>query len=179
MKKNIFVVLLWCLAGCTSTHDKLKEQIGAALTAANQSVVLNKPDSVNIELATTTINDFVAQFPNDSLAPGFLFELALLYEKEAKYAEAIAVLEKISSKYPDSKQASKAVFLQGFLYANVLNQLDKAKVQYQFYLEKYSNVDAKITSDVQMELQNLGKTPEEILNEIQQKARQDTTQAQG
>ena len=124
-----------------------------------------------------SIENFVKKFPDDTLAPKYLFEKALLQEKQKKYSEVLSTLDGIYSQYPESKSASKAIFLEGFLYANVLNQLDKAKEKYQLYLDKYSQVDAKMTNDVKMELQNLGKSPDEILKEIQEKAKLDSAQA--
>ena len=175
MKLKPVLLSIVIFASCTSSHDQLKKQIDSALTAANKSLVEAKADTMNIGVATRSINEFVAKFPKDTLSPSYLFELALLNEKQQKYPEAITTLDKIYSGYPDSKQASKAIFLEGFLYANVLNQLEKAKEKYQLYLYKYSAVDPKMTNDVKMELQNLGKSPEEILKEIQEKAKADSS----
>ena len=130
-----------------------------------------------MDSAYTSVENFVTRFPNDSVSPAYLFEKALLYEKQSKFPQTMLTLERIYSKYPSSKQASKAIFLEGFLYANVLRQYDKAKEKYNLYLEKYSSVDPKMTNDVKTELENLGKTPDQILEELEKKGRFDTVQA--
>ncbi len=160
-----------------NSHDKMKNDAAEALAKANQSITTNHADSMSVKKAKEAIHTFVARFPEDSLSPSYLFELALLFEKQQQYDSTVKTLDKIYSGYPHSKQASKAVFLEGFLYANVLNQLDKAKNTYQLYLDNFSAVDAKMTNDVQMELQNLGKSPEEILKQIQDKVKVDSTKA--
>ncbi|MFI5135718.1 MAG: tol-pal system YbgF family protein [Chitinophagales bacterium] len=171
------LLLLFGFAACTSSHDNLKKETDDLLRKANQSFFQSKPQNSLVDSAYTSVENFVKKFPDDTLAPDYLFEEALLQEKQKKYSQVIITLDRIYSTYPQSKQASKSLFLEGFLYANVLNELDKAKEKYQIYLDKYSSVDPKMTNDVQMELQNLGKSPDEILKEIQEKAASDSVKA--
>ncbi len=158
-------------------HEKRKNDAADALKKADQSLLSNKPDSALINQAREAVRSFIQRFPDDTLSPAYLFQLALVYEKQRQYDSTMNTLDRIYSRYPHSRQASKAVFLEGFLYANVLNDFEKAKKMYQLYLDNYSALDAKMTNDVKMELQNLGKSPEEILKEIQEKVVKDSTQA--
>ncbi|HYV92241.1 MAG TPA: tetratricopeptide repeat protein [Chitinophagales bacterium] len=175
MRNLIFGFVIVSIVSC-SFHEKRKNDAMKALKKADTSITSNHPDTLAIEQARKAVQSFIQRFPDDTLSPAYLFELALLYEKQRQYDSTIKTLDRIYSFYPHSKQASKAVFLEGFLYANVLNQLDKAKETYQFYLDHYANLDSKMTNDVKMELQNLGKSPEEILKEIQEKAAKDSTE---
>ena len=175
MKKLLLGLVALSVMSC-NFHDKRKNDAAEALSKANQSLTSNHPDSSSVKQASVAVESFVRRFPEDSLSPSFLFELALVYEKQRQYDSTIKTLERIYSYYPHSRQSSKALFLEGFLYANVLQQLDKAKEKYELYLKEYSALDAKMTNDVQMELQNLGKSPEEILNEIQENAKKDSLQ---
>jgi len=136
--------------------DISSSQKNSSTSVGNSSI--NPSESI----ANSSVNS------NDTQSPDELYEQALLYEKQQKYSEAISTLDKIYSGYPASKQASKAVFLEGFIYANVLNQLDKAKEKYELYLAKYSSVDAKMTEDVKRELRNMDKSSNEILKGIQE-----------
>jgi outer membrane protein assembly factor BamD (BamD/ComL family) len=172
----VFIAAAIFIAGCTS-HDQWKHDAQDDIGKANQSFVTNHPDTALVENARQSVNRFIKRFPDDTISPSLLFDLALVFEKQRQYDSTLKTLDRVYSFYPHSKQASKAVFLEGFLYANVLNQLDQAKKLYQLYLDQYSAVDSKMTSDVKMELQNLGKTPEEILKEIQEKAARDSTKA--
>ena len=176
MRKLIFGLVLISIVSC-NFNDKRKDEAEEALKKANQSLATNHPDTSAVKQARQAIESFIQRFPEDTLSTAYLFELALVYEKQRQYDSTIKTLERIYSIYPHSKQASKAVFLEGFLYANVLNELDKAKKVYQYYLDHYGDLDSKMTNDVKMELQNIGKSPEEILKEIQEKAAKDSTQA--
>lgn len=177
MKKLIFGLVAISVMSC-NFHDARKKDATEALSEANQALSSGHPDSSAVKEALVAVESFVKRFPEDSLSPSFLFELALVYEKQRQYDSALKTLDRVYSYYPRSKQAGKALFLEGFLY-NELHQLDKAKEKYELYLKEYSANDAKMTNDAQMELQNLGKSPEEILNEIQEKAKQDSIQAHG
>ena len=55
------------------------------------------------------------------------------------------------------------LFMAGFILANDLQDFDSAKETYELYLEKYPN--GQLADDARVELENLGKTPEEILLE--------------
>lgn len=178
MKKLLLGLVAISVMSC-NFHDQRKKDADEALNKANQVLTSNNPDSSVVKEAREAVESFVRRFPEDSLSPSFLFELALVYEKHRQYDSAINTLQRVYSYYPSSKQSSKALFLEGFIYANVLNQLDKAKEKYELYLEEYSAIDARITNDVRMELQNLGKTPEEILKEIEEKSKQDSLQPPG
>src|SRR4030095_14320176 len=161
--KHLPLILILCLAACTSSRNQLKKETDDILKRANQSFLQSEVDTNLIDSAYTSIENFVASFPDDTVSPAFLLEKALLYEKQSQFPKTMLTLERIYSKYPASRQASKAIFLEGFLYANVLQQYDKAKEKYQLYLDKYSSVDPKMTNDVKTEIENLGKTPDQIL----------------
>lgn len=176
MKKLFFGFMAISIMSC-NFHDKRKNDAADALKKADESFATSHTDSSVVMKAREAVQVFIQRFPEDTLSPAYLFQLALIYEKQRQYDSTMKTLDKVYSDYPHSKQASKAVFLEGFLYANVLNDLEKAKKMYQFYLDNYSALDDKMTNDVKMELQNLGKSPEEILKEIQEKAAKDSVQA--
>jgi tetratricopeptide (TPR) repeat protein len=176
MRKLIIGLLFGATISCTPSKEKQVKEINTAIEDVNKTLAANQPDSAAIRKAETSVIKFLEDFPQDTLAPRYLFDLGLTYQKQGRYDKALGMFDRCYREYPDSKQASTSLFLQGFLYANVLSNLDKAKEKYQLYLDKYSRVNAKMTEDVQLELQNLGKSADELLREIQQKA--DTTQKQ-
>lgn len=166
MRLTLFLLLPALLFSCTSQKEKTETALKANLELVNKSFVENKLDTAAARNVESAIGTFLQQYPQDSMASEYLFQLGLLYQKQRKFDQAINAFDKVYREYPDSKHARNAVFLQGFLYANVLNNYDKAREKYQLYLEKFSAADAKMTNDVQLELQNMGKSPDELLKEI-------------
>ncbi|MBK9732346.1 MAG: tetratricopeptide repeat protein [Chitinophagaceae bacterium] len=169
MRYPLLCLLLAIIVSCTSQKEKTESELKANLEMVNQSFNDNKLDTAAIRKAETTIGAFIQKYPQDTMASQYLFELGMLYQKQRKFDQAVNVFDKVYREYPDSKHARNAVFLQGFLYANVLNNYGKANEKYQLYLDKFSAADAKMTNDVQLELQNMGKSPDELLKEIQAK----------
>lgn len=169
MRYLLFCISLFIFFSCNDQKEKLNREVQDNLELVNQGFKENRLDTAAARKATSAIGDFLGKYPEDTLAPGYLFELGMLYQKQRKYEQAINAFDKLYREYPESPRARNAVFLQGFLYANVLSNYEKAKEKYRLYLDKFADADQKMTSDVQLELQNLGKTPDELLKEIQAK----------
>ena len=175
--RYLFISLIFLtLFSCTSQRDKSVTEIKMNLEQVNKNFAENNLDTTSARKAEENIGKFLEKYPKDTLASRYLFELGMLYQKQRRFEDAVTTFDKVYVEYPDSREASNAVFLQGFLYANVLNKLDRAKEKYELYLEKFSNADPKMTRDVQMELNNLGKSPDELLKEIQEKNDSSTRQ---
>jgi hypothetical protein len=81
--------------------------------------------------------------------------------------QAVQILEKIQKDFSESAYAAKALLTEGFIYNNILHNIDQAKVKYNEYLEKYKNLDTNLSRDVELELQHLGKSAEELVREFE------------
>ena len=57
--------------------------------------------------------------------------------------------------------------MMGFVYANDLGNADKAKQTYEDFLKRYPKDE--LAESARAELKNLGKTPEQILEEMNRK----------
>ena len=57
------------------------------------------------------------------------------------------------------------MFSTGFIYANNLNQVDSARAAYTLFLEKYPQ--SELAASAKGELENLGRTPEEIIGKVE------------
>ena len=176
MRKLFFVVTVISITGC-NFHDQRKDEAIEALKKADQSQSPNQRDTSAVKKARMAVQSFVNRFPEDSLSPSFLFELARIYQSQRQYDSSLKFLDRIYSQYPRSKVASKAVFDEGFIYSQDLKLYDRAREKYQLYLDKYSSIDAKMTNDAKDEIEYMGMSPEERLQKIQEKNAKDTTRA--
>lgn len=118
------------------------------------------------------INEFsllIKDYPISHLVGDAYFEMGKIYHgKMIKSLSEIESLEQaveyyglVANKFPDSPNAPKSLFMVGFIQANELRQLDKAKQTYNKFIEKYP--DNELAKSAQIELDNLGLSPEEIL----------------
>jgi len=82
------------------------------------------------DVAAKTLLDFVAGVPNSELSAEYLMSAARIYERKAKYEEALQIWARVANEYPDSEYASAAVFLMGIIYyrnGDVVSALDTFK----------------------------------------------------
>ena len=61
------------------------------------------------------------------------------------------------------------MFLQAFVYENHVGDLSNAREKYIEFIQKYPEKD--FADDAEICLQNLGKTPEELIREFEEKQR--------
>jgi TolA-binding protein len=80
---------------------------------------------------------------------------------------AINIYNRILKSYPDFKKAPECLFLKAYVYENNLGQLNKARVFYQEFIDKYPDND--FADDAEISIQNLGKSPEELIREFEEK----------
>ena len=65
--------------------------------------------------------------------------------------------------------------MMGFVYENDLNDLVKAKATYEAFLQKYPN-DPDFADDAKTALTMLGRSPEDIIKEFEQKQHEQEAQ---
>jgi len=66
----------------------------------------------------------------------------------------------LRQKYPESSQVPFSLFMQGFIYANMLSNFEKARSHYEEFLNKFSNHE--LAQSVIFELKYLGLEIQEI-----------------
>jgi tetratricopeptide (TPR) repeat protein len=113
-------------------------------------------------VALENYESLVKNHPDDALAEKALFNIAAIQHNSLQnFQAAVEGYKRYVAKYPDSAKAPTALFLIGFLYNNELKNLDSARVYYQQFLAKYPGNEMAMSA--QFELQNLGKSADELL----------------
>jgi outer membrane protein assembly factor BamD (BamD/ComL family) len=167
MKKNILITIILLSAffvGCKPSRDK------SALTIQNfekslysqQTFSFNKPKGDSL---LKMYDDFITRFPTDSLSPVYLFKAANLTITEGDGNKALSLLDQFVQKYPGHPKAPVCAFFKGYVYENVLKNMDLAKENYLIFIEKYPN--DVFVKDARMAVKNLGKTPEQMIKEFE------------
>lgn len=121
--------------------------------------------------AITNYNNIIKKFPESKFAPEALFEMAKMYQgqiiknitPQESLKKAVNYYKEIYSKYPDSPKAESSIFMAAFILANELQDIEAARKTYNLYIKKYPQ--GELVKDAKIELQNLGKSPEEVLRE--------------
>ncbi len=103
-------------------------------------------------------------------SPGYLYKAADVAQGIGQPERAIAILEKAYNKYKDFPQRPNCLFIIGFIYENDLKDLEKAQVFYKSFLERYP--DHHMANAAKASLNNLNKSPEDLIKEFQKKNNQ-------
>ncbi len=156
---KIFLFALVAIVACQSPKEKALNKIKTL--EGNDSAFSNE---LMISLKTAYL-DFATAYPDDEHAAEYLFRAAQRAIVLQQPAEAVELMEKIRVQYPKSPFCEDALFLEAYTNENNLNDLPKAKAGYEEFLKRYPK--GELAQDARLALDNLGKTPEEILDEAQ------------
>jgi len=107
---------------------------------------------------------YLDDYPTGKYRPDVLLKAAGLCGNEMReYQSSIALYKKFYNEYPSHPDAGKALLLIGFMYSEQIKNLDSARYYYTSFIDKYP--DNEVTPSIKIELANLGKDPEKILEE--------------
>lgn len=159
MKSIIALLTLFLIAGCTSkksdkelfdeAQKNLKEDKIPEAVMAFEELINDQSDS---ELTPEAISQLASLYQNKRIKS--------LSEKE-NLEKAITLFKKLHDEYPKSTYAPSGLFMAGFIYANELQNFKEAEALYKQFLSEYP--ENELAPSAQAELDNLGLSPEEIL----------------
>ena len=164
--KRIFVLLLLAAVMLSCGEKMSVEKINEL-----ESKVFAKDAVVSAENVIQLVDAyllFAKQNPNDQQTPEFLFkalDVAVGINAEGPQ-KAIDIADVLIEKYPDFEMTQMAMFVKGFVYENMIGDLQNAEMTYRQFIEKYPN--SPIVEDVKATLENLGLTPEELIRKFEE-----------
>jgi len=169
--KTIKVFTFFILAGviliaCSNPQQEAAEQI----IVLEDALFSEEGNMGNLDKAIELINQYISyadQFPEDSTSAEYLFKAADIGMNINKGELAIDLYNRIIQTYPSFRKAPECLFLKAYVYENNLGQLNKARVFYQEFIDKYPDND--FADDAEISIQNLGKSPEELIREFEEK----------
>ncbi|MBR9977834.1 MAG: tetratricopeptide repeat protein [Bacteroidetes bacterium] len=116
--------------------------------------------------ALALFEEIARDHENSPEAPEAMYVSAQMYFNEQRDpVKAATTYELIAEKYPESSWAHRGLFSAAYTYANDIRNLERARIAYERYLTQYP--DSSMAATAQFELENLGKSPEELLESMQ------------
>jgi outer membrane protein assembly factor BamD (BamD/ComL family) len=174
MKKLFFIFGISALfiMGCGPSKDKRVIQIAdiEKRLFSPEAYSFNKGSADSLVIMYV---EFVKKYPEDTMSPGFLFKAANVTMNNGEPEKAIGFFEQYIAAYPTAPKAPMCLFFKAFVYENMLRDIDRAREIYLQFIEKYPKDD--FVDDARMALVNLGKTPEMLIREFEERQRADST----
>jgi|BarGraIncu00222A_1022003.scaffolds.fasta_scaffold69371_1 outer membrane protein assembly factor BamD (BamD/ComL family) len=163
MKKKLLLLCTVILI-FTSCHSKSDKQYFDS--------AYEKAKAKNYTEAVKEYDLLAGEFPNSDYTCKGLLEAGKIYhsilipatvkaDTLKSFMIAIRYYKRILKDFSEKPEAESALFMMGFIQANEINQLDSARISYMTFLKKYPG--SPMISSVNLELNNLGKTPDQIL----------------
>lgn len=165
-------ILLWA---CNSKPKGVETATEAQLITTLGQLESQLRESSGTNLDTTKINTFVQnaetlaeRFPQDSLAPLYLFKAAELRHASGKWAEAIDLWGTVDTKFKNYQRSPEALFMQGFVSENDLQDRKQAIRYYEVFLAKYPQ--HPMADDARTLIENLKKgiSDQELIEQFEQ-----------
>lgn len=160
-------------ASCGNTEEKNREEVKMTKEVLQSQIDsmearLHAKPEMDLSTANATVTmyaDYAKNFPDDPKTPDYLFKAGEISSSMHNGKQAINFFNTVYTKYPNYDKASYSLFLQGFIYESQLNDTAKARQIYEEVLRKYPN--DKLADDAKASIDNMGKTPEELIREFE------------
>ncbi|TSA25215.1 MAG: hypothetical protein D4R67_10530 [Bacteroidetes bacterium] len=166
MKRLLYIIILLNLAiltGCGPSKSKMEQQISVM-----EEHLFNAESGFSRAGADSLIKlycDFAIEWPNDSLAPAYLFKAATMAMNLQDAQVSLALFDQVRASYPNFEKIPLCLFFTAYVQENVLGDIDQARASYHQFIETYP--DHEFADDAQASIDNLGKTPEQLIQEFE------------
>lgn len=171
MKNNIFYFIATCLLlsffiSCKDTPEKEMKKIQKMEDDIFKS---NAPvqEPAKLQTLMDLYVNYTEKYPEDTMTPELLMRAADIAVNLNQADYAITLYNKIYNQYPDFSKRPEALFMTAFSYENYVGKLDLAKEHYELFIQQYP--DHELLETAKICLDNLGKSPEELILEMMQK----------
>jgi outer membrane protein assembly factor BamD (BamD/ComL family) len=167
MKKILVMIAgAMLIAACSSPNREKEVEDIAKHELALSTIDIGNDDSEAVAMLEM-YRKFAADFPEDSLTPGYLMRAAEMSINMGMIPQAISLIDTVVSLYPGYEDIAGCYFMKGYAYENG-EQYDSAKAAYTYFVENYP--DHYLANDTRKMLDYIGMTPEEMFEAVMNNA---------
>ncbi len=160
----IILTFIFVQQACTHNKSTLKKEKQAQVEALEKQLYQTSKGIIDKKKAANMIHlyqNYANTFPQDSLSPQYLFRAADISLNVFHSDATIALFDKIMKDYPNFEGSPQLLFLKAFTYDYYMHKTDSASIYYHAFLNKYPK--HPFAQDAKMSLEQLGKSPEEVI----------------
>ena len=137
---------------------------------------LATPDEVLLKEAVTKYQDLAGFFPEDPLAPDYLFKASDLALSTGQPEKSVKILTRIMNEYPDYKRMEDVMFNKASHLDFELRDTTQAKELYQKFISKYPN--SELVDDAESRIKNISLSLDELVEKFMQNMEENPELAQ-
>lgn len=163
----VILSLMILFFACTESRNKQHKKI-----LMLENTLQDSYDTLKMAKLVESYDNYVNDFPADSLASVYVFRAAEMNRVLGKGTEALSDYHLLIKKYPESVYVPEAYFFIAVVYENVLYDFTKASVSYREFMDKFP--EHTLVKDAKLSLEYLGKSPEEIIKMFESRQLEDT-----
>jgi outer membrane protein assembly factor BamD (BamD/ComL family) len=167
---NLFVIVfsgMIIFSSCKPAKERAEIKI-KDLEKEVFSDTTGKVDAAKTNELVNLYQKYYRKYPTDTIAPAYIYNVATILMNTGKAQLAADWLDTLLTKYPNNKRIPQSLFLKGFIYENYLSELGRAKDIYTEFLKRFPK--SNLADDAQASIDNLGKTPEELMKSFEHKS---------
>ena len=167
--KTLQITLMASFLLLTVACEPAVKKDAAKIKAAEDALFADEKGFGDREKALGLVDmyiNFANTYPDDSMAVENLFKAAEFCLNLGEGQRAIELYDRVITEYPDFRKVPECYFLTGYVYENYLGDLENARIIYAAFIEKYP--DNEFADDAEISIQNLGKTPEELIKQFEE-----------
>lgn len=170
--KNILKIsfILALFAGITLTSCKNAQEKQFDEIVKIEKSLFGEQTDLNDSIANEFITKadlYMKEYKDDPRNSELLFKTAEVFNGLKHYEFAIRRFQQVFLKYPKSAKAGESIFICGFIYDGNLQNYSEAEFYYRKFIKEYPN--HPLAKDAKITLENLGKTPEEMVREFEKR----------
>ncbi len=112
---------------------------------------------------------YAQKYPDDSLSIKYWFRAAQIQVNLGESQKAIHTLDSLIANYPKAKIIPSALQFKAFIYDDRLGQIDEARATLDELINNFP--ESELVENAKAYKETLGKSPEEIIAELEAKAK--------
>lgn len=169
MRIIILCLSLISIIACNNkTNSSISPKTPAAINALTDSLNNKKADFKNVnKRLITMLYEYAVKYPQDTLSDDYLFTAGYYERNLYHFQRAMEIWDKLVKDYPNYARLVDVMFYQGYMAENEMKDLTKARAIYEDFIRRWPN--HTYTPTVRAALDHLGKTPEQVYDEIKKK----------
>lgn len=167
--KKFLLFPLAALVLCVGCGEKAEQatDVASRIKAMEDSVFESLSfDQRKAQALLDVYKSFAKNYPQDSLAPEYLFRAANLAKTMHDGEQGIVLYDRIIKDYPTWKRLPDVYYLKAFTIDSDLDRMGEAKTAYEEVIARYP--DHPFAKDARAMIDNLQYTDEELIQRFQQ-----------